>query len=163
MKTLILVRHAKSSWEFDVGDRDRPLKKRGINDANLVSNDFKKDNFQPDVVFSSPANRAYSTCKIFVDNLNLPKDKIQITEQLYDFGGHGVLNFVKNLNDELDKVIIFGHNHAFTSVSNQLGNRDIENLPTSGLVKINFEIDSWHDLQPGDTELIITPRDLKTP
>ena len=82
MKTLTLIRHAKSSWEFDVSDKERPLKIRGFNDADLVSNAFKEKLLIPDIVFSSPANRALSTCKIFLKNLNISTEKLQIEDDL---------------------------------------------------------------------------------
>jgi phosphohistidine phosphatase len=70
MKTITLVRHAKSSWEYDVNDKERPLKKRGFKDANLVSMAFKKRGLEMDWVFSSPANRALSTCMILEENMS---------------------------------------------------------------------------------------------
>jgi len=96
MKTLILVRHAKSSWKFDLPDKKRPLKKRGISDAYLVSAKFKDENPMIDIIFSSPANRAFSTCKIFMNNLKLnSSDLLHITDELYDFSGEKVKNFIR--------------------------------------------------------------------
>ena len=161
MKTLVLVRHAKSSWEYDLPDRDRPLKKRGLNDADLVSKDFKKSGFIPDKIISSPANRAFTTCEIFMKNLGYDKSLLEKNENLYDFGGFNVMAVLRSLDDHLGSVMIFGHNHAFTSLANSLGDRYIDNLPTSGLVKIKLGIDSWTDLNKGRTILTIFPRDLK--
>lgn len=161
MKTILLMRHGKSSWEHDVTDRERPLKRRGINDAKLVANEFAKENNSPSVIFSSPANRALSTCKIFTETLKIPQGKITVVDDLYDFGGENVIEFIKNLPNGLDEVMIFGHNHAFTSISNIFGSTYIDNLPTSGLVKLNFDIDSWEDLKQGTTEFIIIPKELK--
>jgi len=161
MKTLILVRHAKSSWQYDVNDRDRPLKKRGINDAILVSNAFKNKELFPDMVFSSPANRALSTCKIFIKNLEVIDEKLKIIENLYDFGGEHVIHFVKNLSEDYKNVMIFGHNHAFTSICNIFGDKFIDNLPTSGLVVIDFDVNSWSNIKNGTTKFMIFPRDLK--
>ncbi|NNK70690.1 MAG: histidine phosphatase family protein [Flavobacteriaceae bacterium] len=161
MKTLVLVRHAKSSWEHDLPDRDRPLKKRGVNDSNLVSKAFTKDEFRPQKIISSPANRAFSTCRIFMQNLSYSEVLLEKNDNLYDFGGFSVLNVLKSLDNDLDAVMIFGHNHAFTSLSNSLGDRYIDNLPTSGLVKIELAIDKWSDLKKGKTVHTIFPRDLK--
>jgi phosphohistidine phosphatase len=161
MKTITLVRHGKSSWEYDVSDAERPLKLRGKKDAKLVANQFIKNNLIPKNVYSSPAKRALETCKIFVNELDLSENSITIEESLYDFGGENVVNFIKSLSDDINNVIIFGHNHAFTSITNIFGDRFIDNLPTSGLVKLNFEINNWKDLQKGKTELIIIPRELK--
>lgn len=160
MKTIILVRHGKSSWNENVTDRERPLKIRGINDAKRVACQFLNQSSVPKAIFTSPAKRALSTCEIFTNTINIPKKSITIVEELYDFGGQNVINFIKNLPNELDEVMIFGHNHAFTSISNIFGNTFIDNLPTSGLVKLNFEINHWKDLKKGTTEFIIIPKEL---
>lgn len=161
MKQLIFVRHAKSSWEYDVSDKQRPLKNRGITDAQLVSNAFLKHNIQLDGMYSSPANRAFSTCKIFLQTLQLDQSQVIISEDLYDFGGSSVLNFIKKLDDTLNSVILFGHNHAFTALVNNLGDRYVDNFPTSGLAIISFDIDQWQFVKHGQTKTLIFPRDLK--
>lgn len=161
MKEIIFVRHAKSSWDYDVGDRDRPLKKRGNNDAHLVSNCFKSNNFVPDAIFSSPAKRARKTCKIFLENLNFPTSSMRVEEDIYDFGGTQLINFIKSLDNELQNIMIFGHNHALTSIANTFGTKYIDNVPTAGLVKLSFDIDNWKNLKKGVTTLTIFPRDLK--
>jgi phosphohistidine phosphatase len=161
MRELVLIRHAKSSWEYDVTDAERPLKKRGLRDTALVSKSFKKTSFCPEIIFSSPANRALSTCKIFIKNLDLDEKQIKVEEELYDFGGQNVINFIKNIDDRYKKVMIFGHNHAFTSICNIFGDQFIDNLPTSGLVLINFDVTSWQNIDKGITKLTIFPRDLK--
>ena len=161
MKTLVLVRHGKSSWEYDVGDRDRPLKNRGVNDAKLVSETLNEIGFNPDIIISSPANRALSTCRIFMATFNWSDNDLRIVEDLYDFGGSSVVRYLQSLEDNFDSAIIFGHNHAFTSIANQFGTQYIDNLPTAGLVMIDFDIDSWKDIGSGKTIKMILPRDLK--
>ena len=161
MKQLILVRHGKSSWQYDVIDRERPLKSRGINDAIKVSKAFLDYNINIDRMFSSPANRALSTCKLFFEQLNIPESQIQIEEDLYDFSGENVLNFIKKMDDRLDTVMIFGHNHAFTAIVNTYGDRYINNLPTSGLAIIEFNINNWKHLKLGHTKDILFPRDYR--
>lgn len=160
MKEIVLVRHAKSSWKFNVSDKNRPIKKKGIIDATLVSSRFK--NFEPsiDVVFSSPAKRALSTCKIFIENLQINEDLLIISEDLYDFEGENVMSFIKNMNDNYKSVMIFGHNHAFTRLVNLLGDQYIDNLPTCGLVSIKFNIQSWRNVTKGVIELILFPKTL---
>ncbi|WP_138433906.1 SixA phosphatase family protein [Winogradskyella algicola] len=161
MKSITLVRHGKSSWEFDVSDTLRPLKNRGINDAKLVANQFVKSNELPDFIYSSPAVRAFSTCKIFLEVFNLSEDSVIVKDDLYDFGGESVINFIKRLPNNYNLVMIFGHNHAFTSIANIFGDKFIDNLPTSGLIKLNFDISYWKELRQGTTELIIIPKELK--
>jgi len=161
MKEIIFVRHAKSSWSHNVGDKERPLKNRGINDSHLVSSAFKKSKFIPNVIFTSPATRAKMTCEIFIQNLGFTEINKEIIDDIYDFGGNSLLNFIKSLDNSLNKVMIFGHNYAFTSVVNAYGSKYVDNVTTSGLVWLKFYIDDWKELNKGTTILTIFPRDLK--
>jgi len=161
MKHITFVRHGKSSWELDVIDSERPLKPRGKSDAKLVVNHFIKHGKLPNRIFSSPAKRALKTCKIFAKQLDFDKNKLEVINELYDFGGENVVSFIKNLSNSYNDVMIFGHNHALTSISNIFGSTFIDNLPTSGLVRISFKIDDWKDLKKGETEFIIIPKELK--
>ena len=161
MKNLILVRHGKSSWEYSLNDKDRPLLQRGINDGHLVVGAFKQKNVNVDAIFASPANRAMHTCLIFLRQLHFPYSQFEITNELYDFSGDYVLEFVKNLDDSLDTVMIFGHNHAFTHLANALGNIYIDNVPTSGLVHLTFDTNNWRTLEKGTTINTIFPKHLK--
>lgn len=162
MKKLILVRHAKSSWKYNLGDIERPLKKRGINDANNVSNEFKISGFDVDKVYCSPAQRAKSTSEVFSKNIAILKIKTEIVDILYDFGGQNLINFIKLIQDEYKSVMIFGHNHAITAFVNTFGSIYIENVPTCGLVVIEFDINSWADLKPGVTIKKIFPKALRS-
>ncbi|UCD62280.1 MAG: histidine phosphatase family protein [Flavobacteriaceae bacterium] len=161
MKTVILVRHGKSSWEYGVSDQDRPLKQRGITDAHLVSNEFKRLSENIDSAYSSPANRALHTCMIFLRNFNYPLKNLKISDELYDFSGEAVMSFVKQLDDNLNKVVIFGHNYALTNIVNQWGNKFIDNMPTSALVQIRFDVTSWQTINSGITEHILIPKQLR--
>ena len=161
MKQLILVRHGKSSWEYSVNDKDRPLLQRGINDGHLVAGSFKEKDLMPDAVFSSPANRALHTCLIFLRQLHFPFNQFEISNELYDFSGEYVLEFIKRMDTSLSTVMLFGHNHAFTHLANSLGSRYIENVPTSGLVQMTFDTDHWSTIAKGTTLDIIFPKNLK--
>jgi len=161
MKNLILVRHAKSSWDHNVSDDKRPLANRGISDSQLVSKEFKYQSFYPDMIFSSHANRALTTCNIFMKNLKIPDNLLTISSKLYDFSGENAIDFIKSFDKQLNNVIIFGHNFAFTSITNRFGSVFIDNLPTCGLVWLQFDIESWEDIENGTTKLIIKPKDLK--
>ncbi len=161
MKTLILVRHGKSSWEYSVSDKDRPLLERGVNDGLLIGSTFNGQNIKIDAIYSSPANRALHTCMIFLRQLRFPFDKFQISEQLYDFSGDDVLHFAKELDNRFETVMIFGHNHAFTHLANSLGNTYIENVPTSGLVHLEFDVSDWKSLSKGTTKQTIFPKQLR--
>ncbi|WP_431160912.1 SixA phosphatase family protein [Flagellimonas beolgyonensis] len=161
MKQLILMRHGKSSWEYDVSDKDRPLQERGVNDAHLVSKTFGLHTPEIDFAFASPANRALHTGMIFLRNLHFDLAQFRVNEALYDFSGQSVQRFVEGLDDKWDVVAIFGHNYAFTSLANTWGDQYIENVPTAGLVHITFGVDSWSDVKKGTTKQMVFPKHLK--
>ena len=161
MKKIILVRHAKSSWEYDVIDHQRPLNKRGVNDANLVSKKLSKNNLIIDQVLSSDAMRAKNTANIFVDNLNIDKTIFSLNHDLYDFAGNDLLKVIKSCDDSVNSLMLFGHNHAITGFVNTFGSISIDNVPTSGVTIIEFDIKNWKNLKKGKTTKTLFPRDLK--
>lgn len=161
MKKLILVRHGKSSWDYQVDDKDRPLKERGITDAHRVANVLREKNYKIDFCYSSPANRALHTCLIFLRTLRFDFNNFKITDELYDFSGEAAFKFLKSLSDDLSTVMIFGHNYAFTTLVNMLGDDYLENLPTSGMAILEFNINNWTDLKKGNTKAIVLPKELR--
>ncbi|MGK0377857.1 MAG: phosphohistidine phosphatase [Patiriisocius sp.] len=161
MKTLYLTRHAKSSWKHDVIDHQRPLKIRGEKDAALVSKEVTKTMLAPAKIISSDAVRAFATANYFKDAFDISDSDFSVDHELYDFSGQKVIKAIKNLDDSLDCVLFFGHNHAFTSIVNMLGNKYIDNLPTAGFVAIQFDTNSWSAITVGETIKTIFPRDLK--
>ncbi|SFU42764.1 phosphohistidine phosphatase [Pustulibacterium marinum] len=161
MKNLILIRHGKSSWKYDVPDEMRPLKSRGKMDGALIGKELKSYQLSIDAIFSSPANRAFSTCKLICEALEYPLEKVTKEEELYDFGGQRVLRFIKNLSDNLNTVLLFGHNHAFTALANTLGNQHIANVPTTGVVWLQFSEEKWSEISQGITKNSIFPKELK--
>jgi phosphohistidine phosphatase len=161
MKTLYMVRHAKSSWKYDVDDHQRPLKGRGKRDGELISEHVKDLVPPPQKIVTSDANRARTTAAYFKDAFGIADAAYELNHNLYDFSGQQVMKIIKNLDNSLDIVMIVGHNHAFTSIVNMLGNQYIENLPTCGFVAIEFEEDSWDAISTGTTRHAIFPRHLK--
>jgi phosphohistidine phosphatase len=161
MKTLYMVRHAKSSWKHDVIDHQRPLKGRGRRDGALVSNTIKGEMPPPQKIISSDATRALATANYFKNAFEVEDKDFSTNHNLYDFSGQNVMQIIKSLDDSLKRVMIVGHNHAFTSVVNMLGNKYIDNLPTSGFVAIEFTEKSWSDITTGKTIKTLFPRDLK--
>ncbi|GAA4282163.1 SixA phosphatase family protein [Gaetbulibacter aestuarii] len=161
MKKIILVRHGKSSWEHDVIDHERPLKPRGIEDAHRVAQAFQKENMGIDLVLSSDAKRAAETCSIFVKILKINHSNVIFQHNLYDFSGELLTQAIKSCSDSVNSLMVFGHNHAFTAFVNTFGSEFIDNVPTSGLVVLELDINYWKDLKPGLTKLTIFPADLK--
>ncbi len=161
MKTLILMRHGKSSWEHPLSDRERPLVRRGLEDAEKVATSFAEQPYEIDAIFSSPAERASMTCAVFTSVINFPLEKVVYEEKLYDFSGNSVAEVVHNLDDSLDTVMLFGHNYALTNLANSWGDRSIENVPTAGLVVLSLLSDSWKDVsRGGQTDLFIQPKHI---
>lgn len=161
MKNLILIRHAKSSWKYNVQDHQRPLKQRGIKDAHLVANKFLSLKPKIESIHTSFAIRTIETCEIFTKIINDQEIHFEVSEDLYDFAGQKVIEYLKNLDDNHTFTVVFGHNNALTSISNIFGDQFIPHLPTCGLVWLTFDIDSWSQLKKGKTKLTIFPRELK--
>lgn len=161
MKKLILIRHAKSSWEHDVIDHKRPLSKRGIKDANLVAKQLKSLGFTADLVLISDATRTTLTANIILPELNIGKEKIVLTHDLYDFSGINLTKVIKNCMDHVETLLVFGHNHAVTGFVNAYGSAYIDNVPTCGVVVIEFDTNEWSNISSGKTLTSIFPRDLR--
>ncbi|TPN88890.1 SixA phosphatase family protein [Aquimarina algicola] len=161
MKTLYIIRHAKSSWEFDVSDEKRPLNKRGLNDAALIGEKLTALLKPIDKILCSPAERAHSTAKIILSYLDIPAEIFKIEPLLYDFSGNDVTKVIKNCSDDINTLLIFGHNHAFTSIANLYGDTYIDNLPTAGVIGIEFPVTSWKNIKEGKTVLKLYPKLLK--
>jgi phosphohistidine phosphatase len=161
MKSVTFIRHAKSSWENNLLDRDRPLKEIGVKDAMLVANYFKGLSINHDLIVSSPANRALSTYDIFNYVMDMKSISLNVIESLYDFEGHAVKTELTKLNNSFSSVMLFGHNFALTKMANQLSNTTIDHVPTSGLFRLEFNIDLWSQLKIGQLTHFITPKQLK--
>ncbi len=147
MKSLYLVRHAKSSWDYEnVEDYDRPLKGRGIRDAYMVSNYLSNQVDPPEALFSSPATRAVHTAMIFARNLQFPFSAIKLHEELYLCSEQYLLNFIQQIDDDFKRVMIFGHNPTMTNFVNRCIDQRIDNVPTSGVACFHFDTDSWKDV-----------------
>ena len=161
MKKLILVRHGKSSWEEDLPDNERPLKKRAYKDAALVLNAFSGFHRKPLKLWSSYATRALTTAKIFKERLEVDDSDFLIKEELYTFDSKTLLKIIQSCDDRVESLMIFGHNPAITGVVNQLGDQHFSNVPTTGLTMIEFETEKWQDIQNGKTLLHLFPKNLK--
>ena len=161
MKNLILIRHGKSNWDAPLKDIDRPLDKRGMKDAHLVSSNIF--NYIPDtyVLWSSVAKRASDTAMIFAQNLMAPLESIIYKKELYTFDEIQLEKIIKSCDNSFDNIILFGHNGAITNFVNKFGDVFISNVPTSGFVSLQFETDKWDTIDKGVTKKIVVPKDLK--
>jgi phosphohistidine phosphatase len=161
MKNLILIRHAKSSWDSPSTDKKRPLSNRGVADAHLVSSYIGTFLPKKSIIWSSIAKRAKDTATIFLQNMMYPLESIILKDELYTFDVNELSKIIKKCNNSYDCVIVFGHNEAITDFVNKFGHTFIENVCTSGFVSIDFETDSWEDIAKGHTKKVVFPRDLK--
>ncbi len=161
MKRLILVRHGKSSWKNNLPDDQRPLKKRGYRDAELVIKAFLTYRNEPLTMWSSYAVRALTTARIFQEKLGVADADFEVKNELYTFNGSQLLKTITTCDDAVETLMVFGHNPAMTSVVNQLGDQEFDNIPTTGLSVIEFETDSWKDLKDGKTILYLFPKNLR--
>tara|TARA_B110000483_G_scaffold205182_1_gene248645 strand:+ start:94 stop:573 length:480 start_codon:yes stop_codon:yes gene_type:complete len=153
MKEFILLRHAKSNRNYDVSDIDRPLATTGMLRIYKVANQYKELFENVDCVFSSPANRALHTATIMMNELQMPFYKLNIDNALYTFDSDDIIDYIFAIDDELDKVVLVGHNPAFTFTLNHFSNAGISHIRTAGLAKVSFNVNSWTDVNKGSFEL----------
>jgi phosphohistidine phosphatase len=150
MKTLYLVRHGKSSWHYpELNDRERPLKGRGENDAHLMGKVLRKKKAAPDALVSSPARRAQDTAKIFADELRF-KGNIHINEALYFHGPSQIMSVVNKTPDDVTQLFLFGHNPDTMDLANMFSGNGYDNVPTCGVVCIEFEAETWKETGTGN-------------
>ena len=161
MKNLILIRHSKSSWDAPVQDIDRSISKRGVRDAHLIAS--KSVNIVPKsyIVWSSRAKRTTETAYIFSQYLSIPLETIYFTADLYTFDDKKLLQIIKKCKNEHDSLILFVHNEAITNFVNKFGDLYIDNVPTSGLVALQFDSNDWEDLGKGKTITTLFPSQFK--
>ncbi|HEX8576327.1 MAG TPA: histidine phosphatase family protein [Flavobacterium sp.] len=161
MKEIILIRHGKSSWENPFDDFQRGLLDKGIKNAVKVALATKKFIDEESIIWSSPARRAITTAQIVTDNWANPKLEIITKPALYTFDATVLQEVIATCENNVKKLIIFGHNEAITDFVNKFGNVLIDNVPTSGFVALQMDTDNWAALKKGRTTHIIFPKDLQ--
>ncbi|HRW63075.1 MAG TPA: histidine phosphatase family protein [Bacteroidales bacterium] len=149
IKNLYIVRHGKASWDYgNISDIDRPLKERGINDSYTMAIRLRARNQIPDLLLSSPAIRALHTATIFAREFDLDERKLEIRNDLYMSGKTNIIDIIRKTNDNVSSLMIFGHNPGFTDLANYFLINKIDNLPTTGIVTLKFELNSWEEIHP---------------
>lgn len=149
MKTLYIIRHAKSSWsDPSASDFERGLNDRGKRDAPKMGKRLKEKEIHPDVVISSPAKRALSTAKRISEVINFEKHRIQTNSKLYHANEDTILSVVQGINDNQEIAMIFGHNPGLTDFVNSISIEEIhiDNIPTCGVVAFSLPVDSWKEV-----------------
>ncbi len=146
-KTLFIVRHAKSSWDLEnISDIDRPLKLRGIRDAYEMARRVKIERQMPELLISSQAIRALHTADIFVRVFDYKYEKLKIDERLYGTGASVIQQVISEQDASLKSLMIFGHNPDFSELATVLTGGAYLEVPTCGIVKIEFDTPDWTSL-----------------
>ncbi|MEA1891511.1 MAG: histidine phosphatase family protein [Campylobacterota bacterium] len=153
MKKLYIIRHAKSSWkDLSLDDFDRPLNKRGRLDAPVMGARLKEKNILPDVIISSSALRAKITAEVIAKSVGYDKD-IQFEKDLYESSALLLYTTVMSVDDNSDTLFLFGHNTGINEFVEEYV-KLYDNVPTCGVVEIEFECDKWIDITKENAKLI---------
>lgn len=145
MKTLLLMRHGKSSWkDEDLSDHERPLKKRGQKDSKRIAKELEKNSLIPDIILSSTAVRARETVGILVEKLDYQK-QVLFSDELYMGEPQDFINILSKLSNDYNTVLMVGHNPGMEAYL-QIIDGEIEALPTGGLGHLVLVLDDWKDI-----------------
>jgi phosphohistidine phosphatase len=161
MKTLLLLRHAKSDWDDpSLKDFDRPLAARGRRDAPRIGKALRKRGAAPDLIVSSPAARARETIEAVIKAAEI-KVEVRFEEVVYGASSPELLKLIRHLPNDRPCVLLVGHNPGFEDLVGRLSGR-AERMPTAALACIQFQIDNWEDVDDGDGKLawLVTPKQL---
>ncbi len=144
MKTLTILRHAKSSWkDSSLADHDRPLNKRGRRDAPVMGERIQQAGIRPSLILSSPAVRAWTTAKLVAKEISYPIEFLQRDERLYHAGVRRIIEVLAEQDVAFNSIIIVGHNPGFTDFANHLLPGLTHNIPTCGVVSMTIDADDW--------------------
>ena len=147
MKTLTIVRHAKSSWDdMSLSDHDRPLKNTGIKRTSKVVKFLQSRDFSTDLILSSTAVRAYETARMIAEGIDYDINKILKRKSLYHASEEDIFTEVFSLDNSFNSVMLFGHNPTFTYFVNEFLTPEISNLPTTGTVSVKFDALKWEEI-----------------
>lgn len=146
MKTLFLVRHAKSSRDDpSLSDRDRPLDERGQRDAPSMGKRLAKRDARPDLLVSSPALRALTTAQLVAEEVGYKRKDIVVDARLYASSPDDLLAVIRALDKKLDRVMLVGHNPEFSELAHRLSS-EIVAMPTSAVAEFSFDTKAWSDV-----------------
>lgn len=164
MKTVHLIRHAKSSWkDFSLSDVERPLNKRGIRACRIMAEPILGAGCHFDKVYCSIATRAQMTIEGISRALMNREIEWELDDSLYTFSSHNLFHLCRELDDSLNDVVLVGHNPAMTEFCNIMGNLTIAKLPTCGYAQLRFPQKTWESLTPGSAETVafLTPKNIR--
>lgn len=153
MKRLLIIRHAKSSWDDpSVDDFDRPLNNRGLKNAPLMGQVIKEKNIQPDMILHSPAKRTTQTAQLIAKEINFDK-ALTPNQYIYEAYVSTLQEVISYTYDTVNTLFLVGHNPGVTALAYTYCNFK-EEMPTCAIVEIEFECDSWMDVSKNNAKLI---------
>jgi phosphohistidine phosphatase len=153
MKTILLVRHAKSSWEnFSVTDAERPLNERGKKNAPEMAARLLSKNIKIDSFLSSPAKRAFSTAKLFIEVYGRKSKEIILIPELYMANSAAFTKAIHNAPAAASSIALFSHNNGITEFANTLSTAIIDDMPTCSVFAVKCPISSWDAFGVGNNE-----------
>jgi phosphohistidine phosphatase len=148
MKTVILVRHAKSSWDDPaMVDFERPLNERGKKDAPAMAKRVKEKQFKIDDFISSPAKRARKTAKLFAEVFKHSEEKIIYKSELYHADPATYYTVIEQADNNSESIAIFSHNPGITYFVNELTEVKIDEVPTCGVFALSADCTKWKDFR----------------
>ena len=156
MKTLTLLRHAKSSWT-DAGliDHDRPLNQRGKRDLPVMGERIQQAGIRPSLILSSTAVRAWTTAKGIAHEISYPTEFLQREQRLYHAGVRRIIDVLAEQDDAFNSIMLVGHNPGLTDFANELLPGLTHNIPTCGLVSVMLDSDDWNFRKKKNAELAV--------
>lgn len=155
MKTLILVRHAKSSWDgIGISDFDRPLNEKGKKDAPEMAKRLKEKGITLDHLVSSPAKRAKKTANYFAEEFHFKKEDIKLVDELYGATQSAFVKAVSEMDDEYKTVALFSHNPGITEFASSLTNVRVDDLPTCAMFALQIDTDEWKNFLKAEKKFL---------
>jgi len=153
MKSITLLRHAKSSWQASgLADRERPLNERGLRDAPVMGERISAQDIRPSLVVSSPAARAWATAKLIADSISYPREFLQRDDRLYLASVESIVDVIADQDQGFNHIMLVGHNPGMTQFANYLIPDITSNLPTCGVISVVVDSDDWDlSVQPDAT------------
>lgn len=155
MKRLIFVRHAKAEpWDGKKNDFDRQLTPKGLNDAGIMSDVLAKNGFKPDLIFSSSAARAFQTALKFSETMGINSGKVKKKDEFYeDVTSSDILELISTCMESVKTLMVVGHNPWITDVAEAMSDSYEDSMPTCGVVVLEYKVDFWDEVLPGNGKL----------
>lgn len=155
LRSLTLIRHAKSSWNHpELADFDRPLNQRGLKNAPMMGRRLAAANYRADVIISSPAKRAITTAESIAAQIGFDPDDITQNPLVYGAGLGALTEVIRGIDNRIRHAVLVGHNPGITQLCNFLGDPGIDNLPTCGIARMEFDARNWEDVSRQQGRLV---------